>query len=428
MNIALLMDIESAAGRKDKEALMKSPRMDPFTKEVLVMSLDPFTTFGITVDPMRFTGDGDDFDEKLWGHTKPVRSKPTKRAILGFWAEYSELLSRLAARKLRGNEAQNSVYNMLHKAPDSESRDWAIRILNKDLRCGVSTKTAAKVWPNLVKTFDIMLANPFDPVKHGELVSREIGYLEPKFDGMRVTIIDGKPYSRYGHVIEGVDHLLDDIPDLTLSRYVLDCEVVGATREESIGSARRKKNKDTNTTLKVFDVIMLQEWASRVTRSLTQRKLDLAIVAKTFGKKVQAIPGTRVQGYLAEDLYEYRDEQIASGFEGGMWKRADASYPFKRGDDVLKLKLFESHDYEIIDTVEGTGKYKGMLGAFVCRLDNRATVNVGSGFTDAHRKNYWAERRNLVGQYAEVKFQSVKTSNDSLSHPVFMRLRKDLAE
>jgi len=71
-----------------------------------------------------------------------------------------------------------------------------------------------------------------------------------------------------------------------------------------------------------------------------------------------------------------------------------------------------------------------MLGAILCEsADGIVKVSVGSGFTDAHRKNYWKE--NLVDRIVAVKYNSRiknKAGEDSLFLPVFVELRDDKDE
>jgi len=68
-----------------------------------------------------------------------------------------------------------------------------------------------------------------------------------------------------------------------------------------------------------------------------------------------------------------------------------------------------------------------LLGAIVCEsADGVIKVNVGSGFTDAQRKSYWAE--NIVDKIVAIKYNSRiknKLGDESLFLPVFIELRDD---
>jgi DNA ligase-1 len=83
-----------------------------------------------------------------------------------------------------------------------------------------------------------------------------------------------------------------------------------------------------------------------------------------------------------------------------------------------------------INTVEeGTGRNQGKLGALVCsgNDDGRMIdVNVGSGFTDEQRAEFWEDREVLVNQVVEVRADAVTQNQDgsySLRFPRFLRFR-----
>ena len=84
---------------------------------------------------------------------------------------------------------------------------------------------------------------------------------------------------------------------------------------------------------------------------------------------------------------------------------------------------------EVTDVEEGTGKNVGRLGALVCsgRDDGRdITVNVGSGFTDDNRVEFWSSRSELPGNVVEVRADAITKNQDgtySLRFPRFLRFR-----
>jgi DNA ligase-1 len=133
---------------------------------------------------------------------------------------------------------------------------------------------------------------------------------------------------------------------------------------------------------------------------------------------------------------EYRDynkEMVAAGYEGIMIKDPDAKYECKRSTSWLKQKPFIEVSLEIKDIEEGTGRNVGKLGAFVCEGvdDGKAIkVNVGSGFTDGNRSEYWDGRDSILGQVVEVRADAITQNQDgtySLRFPRFMRFRGFIA-
>jgi DNA ligase-1 len=122
-------------------------------------------------------------------------------------------------------------------------------------------------------------------------------------------------------------------------------------------------------------------------------------------------------------------QAVDGGYEGVMIKDIDAPYECKRTHAWLKAKPFIEVTLEVVDVEEGTGRNEGRLGAIVCEgTDDGKTisVNVGSGFTDVHRDEYWNSRDALVGNLVEVRADAVTQNQDgtySLRFPRFKTFR-----
>ena len=120
---------------------------------------------------------------------------------------------------------------------------------------------------------------------------------------------------------------------------------------------------------------------------------------------------------------------IDGGYEGIMIKEVNAPYECKRSHAWLKLKPFIEVSLEVTDVEEGTGRNIGRLGAFVCSgVDDgrKITVNVGSGFSDSNRDEFWNYRREVLGNIVEVRADAITQNQDgsySLRFPRFLRFR-----
>jgi len=107
----------------------------------------------------------------------------------------------------------------------------------------------------------------------------------------------------------------------------------------------------------------------------------------------------------------------------------DAPYECKRSDFWMKWKPTITVDLNIVGFEEGTGRNAGRLGAIVCEgEDNGRTirVNVGSGFSDSDRDEYWLNRDTILGDVVEVQADAVTQNQDgsySLRFPRFVRFR-----
>jgi DNA ligase 1 len=87
------------------------------------------------------------------------------------------------------------------------------------------------------------------------------------------------------------------------------------------------------------------------------------------------------------DLRRKLNQVVRGGGEGLMLHRADASYVTGRSDVLLKLKLAQDSEAKVIGHVPGKGKFKGMLGALEVETPEGKRFRIGTGFSDATRKN-----------------------------------------
>jgi DNA ligase-1 len=109
------------------------------------------------------------------------------------------------------------------------------------------------------------------------------------------------------------------------------------------------------------------------------------IVAKTQWPQLIAVEQFRVANRAV--LKKKLDEVARGGGEGLMLHLADAPYVTGRSDALLKLKPLQDTEAEVIEHVAGKGKYTGMLGALRVRTPEGKVFLLGTGFTDAVRKN-----------------------------------------
>lgn len=139
-----------------------------------------------------------------------------------------------------------------------------------------------------------------------------------------------------------------------------------------------------------------------------------------------------LDSYVGElQFKEFNKEALEKGFEGIMIKVPDAPYECKRSTSWLKQKPFIEVSLTVVGIEEGTGKNEGRLGALICEgVDDGKTiaVNVGSGFTDDQRAEYWDDRDSMVGQIVEIRADAATISQDStetwsLRFPRFLRFR-----
>jgi DNA ligase 1 len=109
------------------------------------------------------------------------------------------------------------------------------------------------------------------------------------------------------------------------------------------------------------------------------------LVERLSDPTIQAVAQERVADRAA--LQRRLDEVLRSGGEGLALHRADALYVTGRSDVLLKLKPIRDTEALVIGHVPGQGKYAGMLGALKVETSEGKRFRLGSGFSDAQRRN-----------------------------------------
>jgi|TARA_X000000950_G_scaffold39111_1_gene41805 DNA ligase-1 len=420
----IIAKLEADNSRLGKEAILKQAQEEglPEFFEGLIMALDPLVTFGVKQVPVK--------DEVISAQGCE-------------WKIFKELANKLIARELTGHAARDAINLVMSSATAEQWNGWYRRILIKDLRCGVSEKTVNKVAPGTVPVFTCPLAH--DSANHEKkMVGKK--QIEIKLDGVRViTIIrgdkvemfsrNGKQFHNFGHIISEIEEVIKQKPapyDL-----VLDGEVMSANFQDLMKQVHRKDGKQSDdAVLHLFDMCPLADFQKGIWDK-TQSFRSQAVKAwaeqnESVLKHVQALEWEEVDLSTPEGqerFVELNKAAVDGGYEGVMIKDVDAPYECKRTHAWLKAKPFIEVTLEVKDVEEGTGRNLGRLGAFVCEgIDDgkKINVNVGSGFSDANRDDFWNSRINIKGQLVEVRADAITQNQDgtySLRFPRFKTFR-----
>ena len=421
----VIRSLELHPSRLNKEAIIEAQAgfgNDEFF-EGCKLALDAMVTFGVKKVPTHGGPDGQGLP----------------------WVAFLELANSLRTRKLTGGDAKAAIELALGASTQSQWNDWYRRILIKDLRCGTSEKTINKVvektFPQYaVPVFECMLAH--DGANHeAKIKGKKI--LQPKLDGVRViTIVDLESntvtmYSRNGKVLENFSHITEGLAKYAesfLRSMVIDGEIVSSSFQALMKQVHRKDDiQSSDARLMVFDMLPLFEFKQGTSTMGQRRRHNFVEQHKPVFDQVGSIdiiPQIEVDldTFMGEIEYkDYNKKAVADGFEGIMIKDPDAKYVCKRHVAWLKQKPFIEVSLTVIETEEGTGRNVGKMGALVCEgvEDGKAIkVNVGSGFSDKDRDEFWDCR--VDGQVVEVRADAITQNQDgtySLRFPRFLRFR-----
>jgi DNA ligase-1 len=425
---SIIRSLRDHSSRLNKEAIIEA-EAEADNQELFEgfrMVFDAMITFGVKKVPTHGGGEGQGLP----------------------WTVFKELARALALRELTGHAARDAIELALSASTKSQWNDWYRLILIKDLKCGISEVTINKVLKGRfskianVPVFECMLAH--DGAKNENYITgRKL--LEPKLDGVRViTVINvanktAVMYSRNGKLLENFTHITEAIERniaLFERSIVLDGEMVSSSFQALMKQVHRKTDvQSDDARLMLFDILPLTEFQTGSGIMGQRRRSNLLRSMKSVFDiigSIDIIPQKEVDlsSYVGElEFKQYNKDAIEAGYEGIMIKDIDAVYECKRTRSWLKMKPFIEVSLEIKNVEEGTGRNMGRLGALVCSGQDDGkdiTVNVGSGFSDSDRDEFWANRDSLINQIVEVRADAVTQNQDgtySLRFPRFLRFR-----
>ena len=394
---------------------------------------------------------------------KAQKVKKNFQVSVTTYSAFLNLLAQLNKREITGNAALDAVERFFEEDCNEDEFLWYSRVLKKDLCIGIADKGINKVFKGLIPTYEVLLADKIPPEGLNLDTAKVIKMLpermvtQYKIDGYRLNVFVYKKTvevrTRNGKYVTGYSDLEKEALEKLPSGFVYDGEMVAPELYEWIES---NMNSDSASTpnrdlfseamshafskednkqgvFNIFDMIPIPEWNSKKTTETLEHRTQkiLEQIAPLELNHFRIVPTSRV--YLKEnpeDLSEIVDtfhKYLDWGWEGLMIKNWDSVYEFKRSKNLLKMKLMDTIDLEVIEVFEGEGKYTNKLGGVI--VDYKGfKLGVGSGWKDDQREYYWKNKNEILGKTIEIAYQA-ETSNKegglSLSFPVVKAIRQD---
>lgn len=407
--------IESTASINEKQAYLKDA--SPTALALLNWTYNPLRTFGIKTLPEAVDAGVQDGGTDL----------------------FLDLLERLRKRELTGNLARIQLGNALGRY-SSDDRRWLERVIQKDLRIGLSAKTINKAHRGLVYEFALMLARKLErttPITFPMQV-------EWKYDGNRaICFFDGETAtytSRNGLPFDHLDGLFDEDLKVLFNRnggpFVLDCEIMSHDFSGT-QKAKGKKNDKSSLWLSALDFMDAENWEAKYCNvTQTERTLALQDLIEQPGglSKIRMTRWTTVHNW--DELEAEFALAVAAGLEGIVAKDPNGLYEWKRSSNWWKMKPAHTVDGRVKELIEGVkgSRREGSLGAVVFdgadENGNPFECNTGSGITDEFAALVWANREKYLGAIWEFAFDEMTLAEGAtvyrLRFPRFRKERPDL--
>jgi len=421
--IDILERLESNNSRLFKEELLEENCKNSLLKRIFIASGDPYLNFYVNKFKMpKAEGIG------------------TDDIVLEHFLE--DIYEKLSTRAVTGNAAKYLVVRLFTDMTGPQQK-WCLRILLKNLRCGVQSTTVNKIWPSAIVGFSVQLAESLK-TRHedgkGILIEDPIMYpvwVEPKLDGLRCVAVkhggEVTMFTRNGNVLETLPKIKSLLESAPWDEFVLDGEVMGADWNESasVVMSHKKSKDDSGMIFHVFDALPFADWHDQESHLDLEDRLELVaeLVHQVGDSTITQVPGRYVNN--EEELLVAYTTDTNAGYEGIMVKDLFAPYVFKRSSNIRKMKPVATYEGIIVGHYEGRrgSKREGLWGGFEVVLPNGVVTRVAGGFTDKMKAEVNVDPNSWIGKVVEMEGQPDPQTGDGLTQdgrvrfPVFIRTR-----
>jgi DNA ligase-1 len=234
--------------------------------------------------------------------------------------------------------------------------------------------------------------------------------ISEKLDGVRGYWDGEQLWSKNGKIFHPPEAFVKGLPDFALEGELWSGR--GAF-EKTVSIVRKAQAHDGWLQLKfaIFDV-------PRVKGSFIQRigkARDWFTAHPSPHAFVISQTLVRNEEHLQQELR--RVERL--GGEGLIVRNPDALYSGGRSTEILKVKDFQDAEAVVVGYLPGKGKNLGMLGALLVELPDGTQFKIGTGFSDAERRN-----PPPIGEVITFKYFGNHPSGIP-RFPSYLRIRQD---
>lgn len=369
------------------------------------------------------------------------RGRPNENPTMSLAEAIFIVINELASRKTTGTAACN-LLTRLSESLSLDDSEVLYRIIQRDLKCGVSHSTINKVFPGTIYVPPYMRCSSLSQKTLSNI--RFPCYSQTKEDGQYVDIIVTDNTVKYRsrnattyHNFNSpeVDSLLvSECEEQVLMGEVLVIDEFGKylSRKEGNGYLNSDDVDPKRLVYVVWDTVSYSEYTNRVSNTKYMHRYQILkdMVNRLNSKHIKLVE-TKICNSV-DDIVEAFKDAVSIGKEGtvikdfaGKWK--DHTSPYQ-----VKCKIEFEVELEITGINEGTNSNEGKLGAFTCQSsDGKVIVNVGTGFKDSERVKYFDEK--LIGKIVTVRANDIVQDKTDLSVyslflPRFIEIRSDKTE
>jgi len=238
-------------------------------------------------------------------------------------------------------------------------------------------------------------------------------WVSEKLDGVRGYWDGEKLLTRGGEKISAPGWFTAGLPKIPMDGELW----VGRGKFEETVSILLQQTADDASWRKIrFMVFDLPAHPGAFTERNEALKTLVAGVAVPWVRQVEQI---KVADHV--QLRAMLDRVVKNGGEGLILHRGASLYRAERSDDLLKLKPYQDAEARVIGHLPGKGKNSGMLGALLVETAEGLQFRIGTGFSDADRRN-----PPPLGSWVTYRFTGLNEKSGIPRFTRFMRVRADM--
>lgn len=371
-----------------------------------------------------------------------------KDSVLTIDNDYSvfhNMLQKLASREVTGNAAIALVEDTIGMYRLEEQ--WLLhRIMDRNLKIGISLENFSKVSGEASNKFEVALAHNLDKTKGVNPIDGTY-FASRKLDGCRTIcmvnnymegdefIQDIKFYSRSGKEFTTLSNLVEPIKAFTsflMGKWVIDgeCCIMEGENENFqllLREITRKNHTIENPKYKMFDIITIDEFEGRESIGDFETRYNDLIeyyyqsqYDEGVKKYLEVLEQERV---TSQEVFDKWIKRVKDNNWEGFMLRKNAPYKSGRTKDLLKVKKFQDAEYIIENVITGKISYNenGMKeydAVTALIIDHKGTkVQVGSGLSKEQRLNWFKNPQEIIGKTATIQYfeETVNKNDNSLS-------------
>jgi len=272
----------------------------------------------------------------------------------------------------------------------------------------------------------------------------------PKIDGIRALRLGNDLVSRQFKPIRNatIRKLLTELlPEGSDGEIMLDGTFQDVTSK--VMSVSAGVNFEQSFTFYWFDYVVRDAIRPYHERMKDMEDYVNAHPGMTDHQQAKIVPLYPVFINNKEELIAYENDCLEKNFEGVMLRKPNGEYKMGRSTlrekILLKLKRFDDAEATVVDVVElyhnenakeinelgaahRSHKKEGLvpagkLGSLQVVNDAGELFNIGTGFTDIMRQDFWRDKHNIIGKIVKYKYFKIGSKN-APRFPTFVGFRE----